>query len=209
VRVDQLEPIANRLYALALQFNGVPDSVQSFAEWKGAKLDESLLDVVVRAYEALLTIAPSYRTRISLARALGFMQRWDDATQGYARLFEGENFINISTRSIDSSVLSEKPELAFALLEWGLCEHELGTSHGLPDKLVRASNIFEALVTGTREATPIWWAAKYYFILTLSDRGEYDTAKIAIRDMGRRYPDYDGGAFKERYERLAADLKKK
>lgn len=209
VRIEELEPIATRLNALALQFHGVPDTVESFVEWKGAKLDDPLLDLAVRAYEAVLTVTPSYRTQINLARALGFSQRWEDASESYARLFERESFANLSSRSIDSSVLQEKPELASALLEWGVCEREIGAAKNAPERLSRASSIFETLVLGLREGSKLWWPAKYYQIQTMSDRGEYEGADIAIRSVERNNPDYDAGPLKERFVRLAKELERK
>jgi tetratricopeptide (TPR) repeat protein len=209
VRIEELEPIANRLNALALQSNGVPDAVESFVEWKGNKVDDPLLDIATRAYEAVLTVTPSYRTQISLSRALGFMQRWEDASESYARLFERESFVNLSSRTIDPVAMREKPELAFALLEWGVCEREIGVSKNAPDRMSRASSIFESLVVGTRKETKLWWLSEFYFVQTLSDRGEYQTADIAVRDLGRNYPEYDAGPLKERFLRLAKELEKK
>src|SRR5262245_11010314 len=210
VRVDELEPIASRLYALALQFNGVPDTVVSFVEWKGAKLpDDSLLELAVRAYEAVLTVTPSYRGQIIQARALGFLQRWEDAAESYARLFERESFANLSLRKIDPAALSEKPELAYAFLEWGACERQIGIDKNAPERLSRASSIFETLVLGVRAGSALWWPAKFYQIQTMSDRGVYDGAKIAIRDIERNYPDYDAGPLKERFQRLSKELERK
>ncbi len=209
VRIEELEPIANRLNALALQSNGVPDAVESFVEWKGAKLDDPLLDIATRAYEAVLTVTPSYRTQISLARALGFAQRWEDAAESYARLFERETFANLSSRTIDPEAMREKPELAFALLEWGVCEREIGVSKNASERLARASAIFESLVVGTRSETKLWWQAKFYQVQTLSDRGEYQLAQIVTRDLERNYPEYDGGPLKERFLRLAKELERK
>lgn len=209
VRIEELEPIANRLNALALQFNGVPETVVSFVEGKGTKLDDPLLDIATRAYEAVLTVTPSYRTQISLARALGFAHRWEDAAESYARLFERESFANLGTRTIDPVAMREKPELGFALLEWGVCEREVGLSRNASDRLARASSIFESLVVGTRADTKLWWPAKFYQLHTLSDRGEYQLAQIAMRDVERNYPKYDDGPLKERFERLAKELKGK
>ncbi|MSR63962.1 MAG: hypothetical protein EXS08_16175 [Planctomycetes bacterium] len=209
VRVDELEPIANRLFALALQFNGVPDSVESFVEWKATKLDGTLLEVVARAYEALLAVSPSYRNNISLARVLGFLQRWEDATDGYARLFEREDFINLGTRTINTTTMTEKPELTPALLEWGMCEREIGVAKTAPERLSRASSIFEALVVGTREGSKNWWPAKFWQLQTMFDRGDYETGKIGIDSVERTNPDFDGGLLKERFQRLSKEFDKR
>jgi tetratricopeptide (TPR) repeat protein len=163
----------------------------------------------VGAFEAVLTVTPSYRTRIVLARALGFLQRWEDAAESYARLFEREDFVNLGLRTINPTSMGEKPELGFALLEWGVCEREIGSSRNAPERLSRASSIFEALVLGVREGTQLWWPAKYYQIQTMSDRGVYEGAKIAIRSIERNYPDYDAGPLKERFQRLAKELERK
>jgi hypothetical protein len=210
-RVDELEPIANRLLALALHFSGVPESIDSFVDWTGGGLDENLLSQAARAYEAVLPLTPSYRTHIKLARTLGFLGRYEDAAASYVRLFERENFANTATRTIDPEALRAKPELAYAFLEWGVCEREVGVAQRNSERLARASAIFESLVVATSAGTKLWWPAKFYQIQTLDDRGEYGIAAIALRDLERNWPDYDAGEFglRDRFQQLSQDLAKK
>jgi hypothetical protein len=148
---------------------------------------------------------------MNLARTLGFLRRWDEAAAGYAQLFERESFANTVTRTIDPEAMREKPELLAAFLEWGVCEREVGIAQHAPDRLSRASAIFETLVLGTRAESRSWWMGKFYQLQTLVDRGEYELAAIALRDIQLHYPDYDAGQFglKQRFASLGDELARK
>jgi len=210
IRAEELEPVANRLFSLALHFNGVPEGTDSFVGWKAPRKDEELLLQASRAYEAVLSLTSSHLTHMNLARTLGFLSRWEDAAAAYARLFDQETFANLNTRTIDPDAQRAKPELAFAFLEWGVCELQAGTAKRErdPARLARASSIFEALVTSTREESRIWWTAKYYQMQCLFQRGEYDIAKIAMRSLERNWPEFDGNQFglQEDLRRLSQEL---
>jgi tetratricopeptide (TPR) repeat protein len=212
MRVEDLEMIANRLFALALVFGDVPDDVQSFVDNAGgARPDPNQLEQAVRIYEAVLPLTPSYRTRISLARALGFLGRWQDAASHYSELFAQQRFADLNSNTIDPDALRAKPELIFALLEWGVVERELGNRESDNSRKNRAASIFGTLVANTTPGTDLWWKSKFYQIQALSDRGDYETADVAVRQIERDYPDFDGGKLRleEKFRALQQELKGK
>jgi hypothetical protein len=159
----------------------------------------------------VLPLTPSYRTQINLCRAQGFLGRFEEAAAGYARLFERESFADPVARTINPEAMRAKPELAFAYLEWGVCERETGVAQHANDRLSRASSIFESLVLATAAETQLWWQAKFFQLQVLVDRGEYQIADIGLRSLERNWPDFDGGkhGLKERFQRLGQELAKK
>lgn len=211
IQVDDLEGVANRLFVFALHFGGVPGDVDTFVGWTGNPPTEDLLEQAVRIYEAVLPLTPSYRTLISLARTLGFLGRWQEAATRYAELFERETFADVGTKTINHEALRAKPELVYAYLEWGLCEREAGIKESDATRLARASGIFETLVLGTEAGTKLWWQSKYHQLSTLTERGEYEIADIALRSLERNWQDFDEGKYglRDQFVRLREELSKK
>jgi tetratricopeptide (TPR) repeat protein len=208
LRVDDLELIANRLFALALVFGDVPDDVQSFVDSASSRPDAAQLEQAARIYEMVLPLTPSYRTRINLARVLGFLGRWNEAASHYSELFSQQRFADLNAHMIDGEALRAKPELIFALLEWGVCERELGVRESDNSRLSRAADIFETLVKSTVEGTDLWWKAKYHQLRNMADRGNYDVADVGLRAVERSWPDYDGGKLRlaEKFKALQQEL---
>jgi tetratricopeptide (TPR) repeat protein len=209
MRVDDLEMIANRLFALALVLGDVPNDVQSFVDTTTTRPDPALLEQAVRIYEAVLPLTPSYRTQISLARGLGFLGRWQEAATIYAELFAQQRFANLGAQTIDGEALRAKPELIFALLEWGAAERELGERDSDNARKMRASSIFETMVSNTTPGSDLWWKSKYYQVRTMVDRGEYEMADIALNSLELNWPDYDGGKLRlaEKFRGMRQELK--
>ncbi|NOT32327.1 MAG: hypothetical protein HOP15_17915 [Planctomycetes bacterium] len=212
VQVDLLESVADRMLVFGLHFEGVPDTVETFGEWDGKRLSSEWLERAVAAYEAVLPLTPSHRTVIKLARALGFLGRYEEAAARYAELFERESFVNRINNTIDSSVVAAKPELLFAYVEWGVAEREVGAEAPTDTtRLLRASRIFEALVLGTTKESKVWWQSQYYQLLTLMDRGKYEVADVSLASLRLNWEHFDEGkyGFQRRFEELGTQLSKK
>lgn len=210
VNVESLEPIASRLLVFALHFNRVPEDVDTFLDWTGKVLDEDPFDRAIRALEAVVAATPSYRAEIALARAYGFVGRWDDAAARYDDLFGNEKLIDIATLTLRQEVLRAKPELLFASLEWGVAERESALARNDTNRLTRANQIFGVLVNQTK-GNKLWWQAKYFQLRTLYDQGAYDLADVALKQIERENPDLDEGKFgmRERFVKLREDLSRK
>lgn len=211
IRVDELEQIANRLFALAMQFGRVPDDVASFVDSSSAVPSRDQLEQAARIYEAVLPLTPSYRTLISLARVLGFLGRWQEAAAHYSELFSQQRFADTATKTIDQTALRAKPELLSAYLEWGVCEREAAKQESDSERLARlnrSSAILETLANSTARDSKMWWQSKYYLIRTLIDLGNYKVADTALSSLERTTEDFDGGKYglNEKFRALKQEL---
>lgn len=211
VRLNEIELIANRLFALAQYFNRVPADVKSFVEWNGQLIESELFEQAQRAYEAVIPLTPSYRALITLAQTQGFLRKWPEAASAYAQLFEREPLADLNTRTLRQDTLRAKPELISAFLEWGVCELNAGVADTDATRLSRASSIFETLVQSTAAGSKLWWQAKYFQLRTLVDRGEYNIAGIGMRDIERGYPNFDENQFglKDKLTKLRDEIASK
>ncbi len=208
IRVDELEQIANRLFALALQFGRVPQDVESFVDSSTSSPERNQLEQAVRIYEAVLPLTPSYRTLISLARAQGFLGRWPEAAARYSELFDQQRLADAATKTIDQEALRAKPELLSAYLEWGVCEREAGVKEADSARIARASAILETLANSTAKGTKMWWQSKYYLLRTMIDSGKYDVADKSLRSLERNFEDFDRGQYglNDRFRELEQEL---
>ncbi|MSR46853.1 MAG: hypothetical protein EXS13_07305 [Planctomycetes bacterium] len=199
LRVDVVEAVADRLFALGFQLNGVPETVNSFVDWTGKRKDTLTWTEAVRLYKAIVDLTPSYRTLIHLAQAQAFLGLHADAAASYANLFNRERFVDTVAKRLNEETLAAKPELLSAYIEYGVALRETGI--GSRDEQVRtgnlerASGVFEAIVTSTARDSKIWWQSKFTQVQLLVDRGDYATAEIAIRSLQRSSDNYDGGRF--------------
>jgi tetratricopeptide (TPR) repeat protein len=199
-RTSEIEEIANRLLVLGLHFSGVPEEETTFALPKPATVRKEggdLLEQAARLYEAVLGLTPSYRTRISLGRAYGFLGRWPDAARVYGQLFDQEPLVEKGSKRLNPAVLAAKPELLSAYLEWGYAEHQTAAAHKETERerFERAQGIYGTICNSTTEEQRLWWVAKYFLIRCLIDAGNYVEADVALRSVERTTEDFDGGKF--------------
>ncbi|MCI0588443.1 MAG: hypothetical protein L0323_16555 [Planctomycetes bacterium] len=207
VRTEDLEEIAKRLFAIALQFNEVPDSAGgTFVNWQatGRKAPEPWEQAAL-LFEAAVSRSPSHRPRLNLGRCYGFLGRWREAARVYAELFEHEPLVDREARRLDAGVLRAKPELLPAYLEWGVAEHRSGVSDGDADGFRRASEIYTLLCSNLPEGHPMWWEAKYLQIRVLVDQGDYAQAEFLLRDLKRSTGEFPPG-WKERFRAVEEEL---
>lgn len=211
IQVEQLEGVADRLLLFGLHLEGVPDTVETFAEWNGKHLASELLERAAQAYEKVLPLTPSHRTVIKLARTLGFLGRFEEAAARYAELFERERLVDRVSNAIDPQVVAAKPELLFAYSEWGVSEREVGVESEDNAKLLRAQRIFEALVLGTTKGSKLWWQAQFHQLQTLVDLGKYEVADVSLKSLQLNWEHFDEGkyGFEPRFVELREQLTKK
>jgi len=213
LRVDAVEAVADRLFALGFQLNGVPETVTTFSEWTGKRKETAAWTEAVRLYKVIVPLTPSYRTLIHLAQAQAFLGAFNDSASSYAELFTRERFLVVADngeKRIDEESMRAKPELLSAYIEYGMTLRESGLASREEQEraasLERASSVFEVIVTSTARDTKTWWQSKYAQVQLLSDRGDYKTAQIAIRSLQRSSDGFDGGRFgvKPKFEALEA-----
>src|SRR5262249_32380685 len=135
------------LYVLGLHFNGVPESLDSFLLWTPdpAKKSLDLWERAAALYERVLETNPSYKTRISLGRTYGFLGRWRDAAECYAKLFDQEALVEKGTKKFNQTTLKEKPQLIFGYLEWGVAELQTAVAEKDKDRYTRSFGIFDTV----------------------------------------------------------------
>ncbi len=211
-KTSDLEDIANRLYVLGLHFNEIPEDQDSFVGWDISKTkSKDLWEQSAKLYEAVQESSPSYRTMISLARTDGFLGRWKESAAIYGRLFDQEKLIDPATKKFNRATLSAKPQLLYAYIEWGIAEYQTAVQEKDPDRFNRAFGIFQTICSNSEKESRLWWQAKYYWIRSLVDRGDYENAKISLRDVERNSQDFDQGrfGFKSLFLELKAELAKK
>ncbi|MSR61669.1 MAG: hypothetical protein EXS08_04370 [Planctomycetes bacterium] len=211
LQADDVSEIAQRLYVLGLFFNHVPDGQFTFVDWQGEVTDTDLWEKTARIYEKLEAQAPSKKISIAHARVLGILKRTGEAEDIYARLFDQVTLLD-PKGNFDNTVVEAMPELLSAYLEWAVATNQVGLESNDDGRLDRAYSIYERIAKYSSEAMRLWWQAKYSQIKLLSDRGKYDDADLAVRNVKRGTgPKYDEGkfGFQEKLQALEAELSKK
>lgn len=213
VRADDLVPIAERLFVLGLDFNGVPESQSSFVGWSpGKNPDTNLWKQAGELYAAALKVSPSYRTMISLGRAQGFLGKWAESAAVYGQLFDQEVLFDKDTKKINNVLNRSKPELLQAYLEWGVAENGAAQAESDQDRYDRATTVFDNLTKTLQDpSSSLWWQAKYYQIKNLVDAGKWEPAAVQMRDLERTTQSLGGGdaALKDLFTALKAEIAKK
>ncbi len=210
---DSVGEVAQRLYTMALVFNGVPETADTFVDWQEKPKEPALWEEAARIYEKLLSLAPSQRTMIQLARTFGLLGRMDEAAGIYARVFDTLQLVEPGPGGkFDPRVIRANPESIYAYLEWGVAEHLTGMAEQDRDRQSRAYEIFKRLNENTEPDSRLWWQATYYQVKSWFDRGDYPNAKIAMRNVKRTANEnFDEGKYglQPRFVALENELKKK
>lgn len=213
---ERLDAVANRLLALGLHFNGVPETADTFVDWEGTPGAPELWQGAERMYVFMLSQGPSQRRQIQLARARGLLGRYEESADAYARIFDTTKVIVREGQQvrIDPQVTRNNPELIAAFLEYAVAEHRAGVASGEKNRMERAAQSIGDLVVALRNTSPdgrIFWQLKYAQARSLYDRGLYPDAKLLVEDIERTTNDFDQGKFgyKEKLLKLKEELLKK
>ncbi|MGH7150783.1 MAG: hypothetical protein ACREIU_08800, partial [Planctomycetota bacterium] len=208
---DLLDRVAFRLFVFGLHFNAVPVDQEEFVGWEGPPKAPEHWEQAARTYEAALTTSVSYRTMVHLGRTQGFLGRWRETAATLAKLFDQESILTPDKSRLNNAVLSAKPELLAAYLEYGFAEFQVASAEKDLERFGRARGIFEVLAASLGGDSRRWWHAKYHQIRCLIEQGAYRDADIAVRSVERTTQDFDQGKFgyKPRFLQLKAELSKK
>ena len=214
-RIEPVEVVATRLYVFGMRFNGVPDNCSTFVGWEGGPAkDTTYWEKSKQLYEAMYSVNPSYKWLVGIGRNLGFLGRWNEAAEVYARVFNQENLIDRTSQRFDSGVLASKPLLVFAYMEWGAAEQMVAIADKEPkegERYRRAYDIFNKVVENTQDDNSLWWQAQYYKTRSLIERGMYSDADILVRKLERTTDDFDQNKFgyKDKFLAIKKELAKK
>jgi tetratricopeptide (TPR) repeat protein len=214
-RSGELESIGNRFFVFGQHFNGIPDKVQSFVGWGGKITAPEYFEEAANLYAASLEFVQSDVTRISQARALGFLGKFDRAGEVYVKIFEKDPIVDVATGEVNKDKLKKRPELLTAYLELGVSELKVGLPPKDADRLARANQAFDLVVRnskvqGSREPpSETWWTARYWQIRAWVDEGQYKNASFALRDVERNTsPNFDEGKYglQELFKKMKSEL---
>jgi tetratricopeptide (TPR) repeat protein len=190
-RAGDLNVIADRLLALAYQFNEVPQKWDSFVGWQPSRSREvSLWRDAEDLYRAALVLAPSYQNQIKLGRVLGFQGNYAESASTLARLFDNEPILLFDTDGgppkFNAKLLEQKRELFLAYLEWGVAAYEAGVQTKEAELYRRADEIFGNVVRIPAAESPVYWFAKLFQVRSLMQQGKYQDAKLVMNDIERK-----------------------
>lgn len=207
-RVEDVERVANRLFALGMTLNEVPETQNTFVGWdpKMTK-DPELFRLASELFESSLKIKPSTKSRASLGSIYGFLGNWDKASTTFAELFENQPLLGGTPKRVNIPAAKNNPHLLVALFEQGVAENSLGLANNERDRFLAAQAIFDALIKVYQADGWNWWHAQYYAIKNRADAGQYVQAKTDLNDLERKSNDLGvkhglGPAF----EKLKAEL---
>jgi hypothetical protein len=176
-----------RLWSFALEFNGVPEDVQSFVQGDERPAREPLyFEKAAEVFEALGT--GSEARTILRARCYGFLGRFADAAAVFDTLFAEARFVESTQGApprINSKVVQARPRLLSAFLDWAVADLLAGVADKQPDRFGRASDRLRLLLTVTTSESPLWWGAKYYQMRTLFETGKFQDAALLMNDLER------------------------
>jgi tetratricopeptide (TPR) repeat protein len=187
-RASVIEEVANRLFAIGLHFNDVPETWDSFVGWQASQMKEpNMWKEAEGLYRAALLLAPSYQNMIKLGRSLGFQGMYPEAAAEYGRLFDSEPIIEPGSTpaKFNASLLHQKRELYPAYLEWGVAAQLSAAKSQDAEMYLRAETIFANIVRTPDPTGKIFWQAKLHQIQNLMSQGKYRDAGLVMRDVER------------------------
>ncbi|MDZ4772422.1 MAG: hypothetical protein SGI72_04730 [Planctomycetota bacterium] len=211
VRVEDVDRVANRLFALGMTLNEVPETQNTFVGWDPKKTkDPELFQLASELYESSLKIKPSSKARANLGSLYGFLGNWDKAASAFADLFENQPLLAGSPKKINVTTANNNPHLLVALFEQAVAENHLAVEKNELERFPNAQASFDALIKVYTANGWNWWHAQYYAIKNRSDSGKYVAAKTDLNDLERKSDNLGvahglGPAF----ERLKEELKNK
>jgi tetratricopeptide (TPR) repeat protein len=214
---DELEKVGLRMLIMGEHFNGVPEGVTSFVGLKSGKkpVAPEYWEEAAKVFEAAAG-SGSFNAKVGLARTLGYLGRFKEASDVYADIVENETLIDPSTNEINRSALTGRPELLGVYLELGVAKYELGKEDAEvhDESLNDASAIFARIVkVAPKQASESWWRARYYQLASWYEVGAYKNCLAAINDLERNSDGFDEARWKlglkPRFEELKKEAERK
>ena len=214
---DELEQVGNRLLVMGEHFNAVPEGVTSFVGIKSGKkpVAPEYWEEAAKTYEAAAG-SGSFKAKVSLARTLGYLGRFKEASDVYAEIVENETLVDPSTNEINRSALTGRPELLGVYLESGVARFELGKEDAeVHDEAIGdAYAIFTRIVkVAPKQASESWWRARYFQCACWYETGQYPQCLAAINDLERNSDNFDEAKWKlglaERFKELKKEAERK
>lgn len=186
-RTTEIDPLANRMLALGLILNEVPEKQNTFVGWDPSRnKDPELFQLTAELFSASLKIKPSTKGRASLGSMYGFLGQWEQASTTFAELFENQPLLVGNPKRINIQVANANPELLVALFEQAVAENTLGRLKNERERFGTAQTTFDQLGKVCQQGGWNWWHAHYYAIKNKADDGKYSEAKADFNEFERR-----------------------
>jgi tetratricopeptide (TPR) repeat protein len=202
--------VAETLYMIAKQINGLDENMTSFLDLKGRVLAEKQYFTDAAFVHALLTEGKvgklPDRDRIvlltRLARCYSFIAQdadgWNKAKDQYENIGKAYKLL-ASNGTLDSTVLQAHRELLGVYVEEGYVYSELGKKDAkLKFQFDNASTVFSNVLRVVQTDSEPWWQSKFMVLQVLFDRGaeaDVKLAKVGIENLERSNPNFDNGKF--------------
>lgn len=186
IDVRAVETTADRLFALGLIANEVPETQQSFVGWDPKKNKETAnwtltADLLAKALE----VQPGYKMEVTLGRTNGFLGNYAEAATVLGALFDRDPVYDTTKKALNKKALQGKPELLFAYFEYGVAEHFVAMKDQDADRFRRAQVILSTMARNLTPNSVDWWYAKYYELANFAGAGNYTDACFAANDLDR------------------------
>jgi tetratricopeptide (TPR) repeat protein len=215
--------VAETLYMIAKQLNGLDENMISFLDLKGKTIADRQYFLDAAFVHALLTEGKvgklPDRDRIvlmtRLARCYSFIandaEGWSKAKDQYENIMKVYKVVTAGGQ-LDGGVLGQHRELLGVYVEMGYVFHQLGKSdQKLKFQFDNASTVFSNVTRVVQADSEPWWQSKYMVLLVLFDRGQENDlklAKVGLENLERSNPTFDNGkhGFKDKFFELKKQI---
>jgi tetratricopeptide (TPR) repeat protein len=208
VTMGDVVSVSEALYITARRLNGLTEKQSSFLDLKGQQLPEpqywkdAAFVHTLLADERIGKLNDAERLKVfqRLARCTTFIaseaQDWLRAKNIYSDIFKSYQLVN-ARDELNVAVLQKHPALLGLYIELGYVYIELARCKQ-KFQYDNAMTVFNNLLRVAQPGSEPWWICKFAAISALYERGgsgDITTARVAMENVERNYPDYDGGTY--------------
>jgi hypothetical protein len=214
--------VAETLYMIGKQLNGLDENQISFLDLKGKTISERQYFLDAAFVHALLTEGKvgklPDRDRIvlmtRLARCYSFIatdaEGWSKAKDNYENIMKTYKVVT-PQGVLDGGVLGQHRELLGVYVELGYVYVELGKASKQKFQLDNASTVFSNVLRVVQTDSEPWWQSKLMVLQVLYERGaeaDLKLAKVGLENLERSNPTFDNGKFgmKDKFLALKAQI---
>ena len=223
ITMQDVLSVAETLYMIAKQINGLDENMISFLDLKGKAINERQYFLDAAFVHALLTEGKvgklPDRDKIvlmtRLARCYSFIAQdaegWNKAKDQYENIVKAYKLVTASG-VLDGNVLQQHRELLGVYVEEGYVFAELGKKDPkLKFQFDNASTVFSNVLRVVQQFSEPWWQSKYMVLRVLFDRGAESDVKLAqvgLDNLERSDPKFDDNKFgmKEKFLELKKQI---
>jgi hypothetical protein len=210
ITMSDVLSVAETLYMIAKQINGLDENQISFLDLKGKPITERQYFLDAAFVHALLTEGKvgklPDRDRIvlmtRLARCYSFIAQdsddWNKAKDHYENIIKTYKVVS-SNGVLDAGVLQSHRELLGIYVEHGYVYAELGKSDSkLKFQFDNASTVFSNVLRVVQSNSEPWWQSKYMVLQVLFERGaenDLKLARVGLENLERVNPSFDDNKY--------------